>query len=106
MSRQKDVSDALNGDDDDCYDNIKANGENTSQDKVKENSMKRDELKGESRSKINNNGDNLSNGEDAGKVNNSFDLHTAKEGNKDNTGENSVDSNCVYVVYNELINVR
>ncbi|GKD13613.1 hypothetical protein Tco_1198020, partial [Tanacetum coccineum] len=102
----KDVSDALNGDDDDCYDNIKANGENTSQDKVKENSMKRDELKGESRSKINNNGDNLSNGEDAGKVNNSFDLHTAKEGNKDNTGENSVDSNCVYVVYNELINVR
>ncbi|GJT70951.1 RNA-directed DNA polymerase, eukaryota, reverse transcriptase zinc-binding domain protein [Tanacetum coccineum] len=30
----KDISDALYGDDDDCYDNIKANGENTSQDKV------------------------------------------------------------------------
>ncbi|GKB27299.1 hypothetical protein Tco_0866700 [Tanacetum coccineum] len=80
-------------DDDDCYDNIKANGENTSQDKVKENSMKRDELNGESGSKINNNGDNLSNGEDADKVSNSFDIHAAKERNKDNTCENSVDSN-------------
>ncbi|GJW49516.1 hypothetical protein Tco_0090867 [Tanacetum coccineum] len=93
MESKKDTSDALNGDDDDCYDNIKANGENTSQDKVKEKSMKRDELNGELGSKINNNGDNLSNGEDAGKVSNSFDLHAAKERNKDNTCENSVDSN-------------
>ncbi|GKC57546.1 RNA-directed DNA polymerase, eukaryota, reverse transcriptase zinc-binding domain protein [Tanacetum coccineum] len=54
MESEKDeVSDVFNGGDDDCYDDIRANGN----------------------------------------VNNSSDQHVAKEWNKDNTGENRVDSN-------------